>query len=68
MILKTQQFLLPTNGVCPNVPEKELDHPCDLNPQKRVTAKQYCSYLFSNIFTGNYLNLCSITNFYFSYI
>ncbi|XP_043259225.1 hemocytin isoform X1 [Colletes gigas] len=37
---------------CANVPEKELDHPCDLDPQKRATAKQYCSYLFSELFSG----------------
>ncbi|XP_043601962.1 hemocytin isoform X2 [Bombus pyrosoma] len=37
---------------CPNVADKELDHPCDLDPQKRATAKQYCSYLFSDIFAG----------------
>ncbi|XP_031828807.2 hemolectin [Nomia melanderi] len=37
---------------CENVPEKELDHPCDLDPQKRATAKQYCSYLYSEIFAG----------------
>lgn len=42
---------------CPNIPEKESDHPCDLDPQKRATAKQYCSYLFSDIFAGK---LCTL--------
>ncbi|XP_053978189.1 hemocytin [Hylaeus volcanicus] len=37
---------------CPNVAEKESDHPCDMDPQKRATAKQYCSYLFSELFAG----------------
>lgn len=41
-----------TDDSCPNVPEKEPDHPCDLDPQKRDTAKQYCSYLYSDIFAG----------------
>ncbi|KOX75564.1 Hemocytin [Melipona quadrifasciata] len=35
---------------CPDIPDKESDHPCDLDPQKRATAKQYCSYLYSDIF------------------
>ncbi|CAK9818181.1 SSPO [Anthophora quadrimaculata] len=38
--------------LCANMPEKEPNHPCDLDPQKRASAKQYCSYLFSDIFAG----------------
>ncbi|XP_076276507.1 hemolectin isoform X2 [Lasioglossum baleicum] len=41
-----------TDEFCANLPEKELDHPCELDPQKRATAKQYCSYLYSDIFAG----------------
>nr|XP_034190302.1 hemocytin [Osmia lignaria] len=41
-----------TDDSCPSLPEKEPDHPCDLDPQKRDTAKQYCSYLYSDIFAG----------------
>ncbi|KZC09215.1 Hemocytin [Dufourea novaeangliae] len=41
-----------TDEICANVPEKESDHPCDLDPQKRATAKQYCSYLYTEIFAG----------------
>lgn len=38
---------------CTNISEKESDHPCDLDPQKRATAKQYCFYLFTEIFAGS---------------
>ncbi|XP_078043521.1 hemolectin [Augochlora pura] len=39
-----------TEELCPDVLENLSDHPCDLNPQKRATAKQYCSHLYSDIF------------------
>ncbi|XP_012135564.1 hemolectin [Megachile rotundata] len=41
-----------TDETCPSVPEKESDDPCDLDPQNREAAKQYCSYLYSDIFAG----------------
>ncbi|XP_015177061.1 PREDICTED: hemocytin [Polistes dominula] len=39
-----------TNEQCLDVHEREPKHPCDLNPQKREFAKEYCSKLYTDIF------------------
>ncbi|XP_026667953.1 hemocytin isoform X2 [Ceratina calcarata] len=41
-----------SDEVCPDVPEEESNHPCDIDPQRKTDAKQYCSYLMSDIFAG----------------
>lgn len=40
-----------TSEQCEDV-NKESDHPCDLNPQKRAAAEKYCSSLKKELFLG----------------
>ncbi|XP_043682227.1 hemocytin isoform X2 [Vespula pensylvanica] len=41
-----------TNEQCLDVHDREPKHPCDLNPQKRALAEEYCSKLYTDIFSG----------------
>ncbi|XP_014469310.1 PREDICTED: hemocytin isoform X2 [Dinoponera quadriceps] len=38
--------------ICADDSEDEPKHPCELNPQKRATAEEYCSKIHSDIFSG----------------
>ncbi|KAK2585761.1 hypothetical protein KPH14_010370 [Odynerus spinipes] len=40
-----------TSEQCLGVHDKEPKHPCDLNPQKYASAEQYCSKLYTEIFS-----------------
>jgi len=40
------------NEYCVDEPESESKHPCEVNPQQRATAEEYCSKMHSNIFSG----------------
>ncbi|KAG7205161.1 hypothetical protein KM043_018256 [Ampulex compressa] len=41
-----------TTEDCADIPEKEIKHPCDFNPHRRAAAEEYCSKLYSDIFSA----------------
>ncbi|KAL0131073.1 hypothetical protein PUN28_002574 [Cardiocondyla obscurior] len=41
-----------TSEYCADESESEPKHPCELNPQKRAIAEEYCSKIHSNIFSN----------------
>jgi len=47
-----------TSEYCIDESESESKHPCELNPQRRATAEEYCSKIHSDIFSGIYNNFC----------
>lgn len=41
-----------TKEYCADENENEPKHPCELNPQKRTDAEEYCSKIQTDIFSG----------------
>jgi len=45
-----------TSEYCIDESKNELRHPCELNPQRQAIAEEYCSKIYSDIFSGTYSN------------
>jgi len=45
-----------TSEYCIDESKNESKHSCELNPQRRAIAEEYCSKIYSDIFSGTFPN------------